>query len=195
MIRKLVPAFLALAAFLGGAAAGDMLKAPGPASAEGQDKAAEHSADQADAPGAGAAPAEAAAPAAHAPAAPPAAESAGHGGGGHGASAGSSPAWFKFPQQFFVPILHDGQLDSTMILSLSLEMPEGDRETVNAHELKLRDGLLRQLLIRANTGGFDGNFTAEPQLRALRAELLATAQGIVPAITGILIEDIARQER
>ena len=82
-----------------------------------------------------------------------------------------------------------------MILSLSLEMPEGERERVNAHELKLRDGLLRQLLIHANTGGFDGNFTAEPQLRALRAELLATAQGIVPAITGILIEDIARQER
>ena len=193
MIRKLVPAFLALAAFLGGAAAGDMLRAPGSGSApEGQDKAPAPQEGQTDRPGAEAGPEQAPT---QAPAAPPVTESAGHDRAGHGTDGDSSPAWFKFPQQFFVPILHDGQLDSTMILSLSLEMPEGERERVNAHELKLRDGLLRQLLIRANTGGFDGNFTAEPQLRALRAELLATAQGIVPAITGILIEDIARQER
>ena len=193
MIRKLVPAFLALAAFLGGAAAGDMLRAPGSGSAaEGQDKAPAPQEGQTDRPGAEAGPEQAPT---QVPAAPPVTESADHDRAGHGTDGDSSPAWFKFPQQFFVPILHDGQLDSTMILSLSLEMPEGERERVNAHELKLRDGLLRQLLIHANTGGFDDNFTAEPQLRALRAELLATAQGIVPAITGILIEDIARQER
>ena len=122
----------------------------------------------------------------------------GHGAdaGGHGgAGSGSGPAWFKFPQQFFVPVLHDGRLDSTMVLSLSVEMPGGATETVYAHELKLRDALLRQMLIHANTGGFDGNFTAEPQLRVLRQSLLGTAQGVVPEINDILIGDIARQER
>lgn len=104
-------------------------------------------------------------------------------------------AWFEFPQQFLVPVLHDGRLDSTMILSLSLEMPGTARETVHAHEIKLRDALLRQLLIHANTGGFDGNFTSEAHLRKLRADLTAVAQGVIPGITAVLIGDIGRQER
>ncbi|MFC0812128.1 hypothetical protein ACFHYO_08375, partial [Paracoccus panacisoli] len=132
----------------------------------------------------------------HEAAAPATAGGHGAAAGGHGgAGNGSAPAWFKFPQQFFVPVLHDGRLDSTMVLSLSVEMPGGATETVYAHELKLRDALLRQMLIHANTGGFDGNFTAEPQLRVLRQSLLGTAQGVVPEITDILIGDIARQER
>lgn len=128
----------------------------------------------------------------------PPAPAAGHGEspGGHGKTEGDSgTAWFKFPQQFFVPVIHDGRLDSTMILALSVEMPAAARETVYAHEIKLRDALLRQLLIHANTGGFDGNFTTEAQLRKLRETLTATAQGVLPEISGILIGDIARQER
>lgn len=202
MIRKLLPVLLALVAFLGGAAAGDMLggSKTGPGAADANEAShAEAGADPAET--AAPAPAhEAGAPAASAAAAPAhgAADKGGHGtgeGDGTGGDHTGGVAWFKFPQQFFVPVLHDGRLDSTMILSLSLETPQAALESVNAHELKLRDGLLRQLLIHANTGGFDGNFTAEPHLRALRAELMASAQAVVPEVTGILIEDIARQER
>lgn len=217
MIRKLLPILLILVAFLGGAAGGDLLHGRGESAA---DPGAEGAAAAAEAPadGAGGHAATAAAEAGeHAAAPAPAtggqgaeAPSGGHEAaappvtaGGHGADAGghggagngSGPAWFKFPQQFFVPVLHDGRLDSTMVLSLSVEMPGGATETVYAHELKLRDALLRQMLIHANTGGFDGNFTAEPQLRVLRQSLLGTAQGVVPEITDILIGDIARQER
>lgn len=173
MIRKLLPILLILVAFLGGAAGGDLLHGRGEAAAAdpgAEAAAAEAPADGADGHGA---------------------DAGRHGGAGNG----SAPAWFKFPQQFFVPVLHDGRLDSTMVLSLSVEMPGGATETVYAHELKLRDALLRQMLIHANTGGFDGNFTAEPQLRVLRQSLLGTAQGVVPEITDILIGDIARQER
>ena len=60
-----------------------------------------------------------------------------------------------------------------MVLSLSLEIPATAAETAYAHEIKLRDAMLRQLLIHANTGDFDGNFTAEPQLRTLRADLVS----------------------
>ena len=217
MIRKLLPILLILVAFLGGAAGGDLLHGRGEAAADpgakGAAAAAEAPADGADghaqtaaAEGGdhGAAPAPAAGghgaadpSGGHEAAAAPA-TAGGHGAdaGGHGgAGNGSGPAWFKFPQQFFVPVLHDGRLDSTMVLSLSVEMPGGATETVYAHELKLRDALLRQMLIHANTGGFDGNFTAEPQLRVLRQSLLGTAQGVVPEITDILIGDIARQER
>ena len=121
----------------------------------------------------------------------------GHG-GGHAASQGARTSgdttWFQFPQQFFVPVMRNGRLESTMVLSLSLEVPAGSAEIVYAHELKLRDAVLRQLLIHANTGGFDGNFTAEPQLRTLRADLARTAQATVPEVSAVLIGDIARQE-
>ena len=81
-----------------------------------------------------------------------------------------------------------------MVLSLSLEMPGAASETVYAHEIKLRDALLRQLLIHANTGGFDGNFTSDVHLSGLRTSLAKVAQEVVPEITGVLIGDIARQQ-
>lgn len=201
MLRKLLPILLSVVAFLGGAAAGDMLTAaPAAGQAEGEAES-----DATDAGGHGAAPAaeaaaaDHAAPAADAHAKPvaSASKSGDHGGGGHGGGSAdpAATAWFKFPAQFFVPILHDGRLDSTMVLTLSAEMPGAATETVYAHEIKLRDALLRQLLIHANSGGFDGNFTSEAHLRGLRTELAASAQAVVPDISAILIGDIARQER
>lgn len=202
MLRKLLPVLLSLVAFLGGAAAGEMLRrSPAESSAAAKVHArmadGRHEEERAppDAPHEG--PPNHAEPeaATHDTAE---AASGGHGGGtgGHAAS-GDIPsiAWFEFPQQFLIPILHDGRLDSTMILTLSVELPGAARETVHAHEIKLRDALLRQLLIQANTGGFDGNFTSEAQLRKLRADLTTAVQGVVPEITGVLIGDIARQER
>ena len=208
MIGKILKLLLPVLAFAGGAVGGDLLRGgPAPqaeaaAGAEGEaEAAAGHGAPAAEKPANGH---DAPAPAAPdtAPAAAggghgaPAAASGGHGGGDgdHGAG-GDAAAWFKFPQQFFVPVLHDGRLDSTMVLSLTLEMPQAVSERVYAHEHKLRDALLRQLLIQANTGGFDGNFTADAHLRALRAALLAAAQAVVPQIGDILIGDIARQDR
>lgn len=209
MLKKLLPVALSVIAFLGGAAGGEMLKrgAPAETTAEAPDDTAGGPKETA-APANGAhgatqeaidsethtGPEKEGAPAPHGAAT---ATPAGHeASGGHGAEADATgTAWFTFPQQFFVPILHDGRLDSTMILTLSAEMPGAASENVHAHEIKLRDALLRQLLIHANTGGFDGNFTAEAQLRKLREALSATAQGIVPEISGILIGDIARQER
>lgn len=206
MLRKLLPVLLSLAAFLGGAAGGEMLRRP-PA---GTGAAAEAAGEHAGGAGSGHEPGTATIPTSHGGAAGKAEHAAeahapgqGSPSADHGSSAGGqggsgevpATAWFEFPQQFLVPILHDGRLDSTMILTLSLEMPGPERETVHAHEIKLRDALLRQLLIHANTGGFDGNFTSEAQLRKLRAELATAVQDIVPGISDVLIGDIGRQER
>lgn len=207
MIRKLIPVILALLAFLGGAAAGDMLKGGGTEeAAHGEAADAGHGGSEAETAQDGhVEPAES--DAAHAAPAKDAAASSSsdghgkaesdHGAGGHGGAAADpdAAAWFKFPQQFFIPVLHGGQLDSTMVLSLSVEMPGAATEKVYAHEIKLRDALLRQLLIQANTGAFDGNFTSEPQLRKMRTALVGAAQEVVPEITDILVGDIARQER
>jgi len=186
MLKKLLPVLLSVLALVAGAVGGDLLRGTTAAGIAAPDPQAALPADEL--PGVEPIAAVNATPSPPAAAPPPPAEPG-------EADAAAATAWFKFPQQFFVPVLHGGHLDSTMILSLSVEMPETASEEVYAHEIKLRDALLRQLLIHANTGGFDGNFTTEAHLRKLRAELTATARAIVPRIGEILIGDIARQER
>lgn len=105
-----------------------------------------------------------------------------------------NPAWMGFANQFFVPVMRDGDMKSLMILTLTLETSEEALESLRKREHRLRDALLRQLLIQANTGAFDGNFTSEPYLRGLREALLEAARAAGGEdITAVLIEDIARQ--
>ena len=83
-----------------------------------------------------------------------------------------------------------------MVLSLTVEMPASARSRIEAQEHRLRDALLNALLIEANTGGFDGNFTADPAQQRLRASLLAAGQAAAGNdVQRILIEDIGRQEQ
>lgn len=174
LLRVVLPLLLLAGALLGGAAAGDLLRRPASAGA-------------ADGGAASAAGDEAHAAAAPAPVPEP------DGGGAHG---GGDLAYLKFPQQFFVPIVRSGTLQAVMILALSLEMPADAEEAVVRQEHRLRDALLRSLLIHANSGGFDGNFTAEARLELLRETLLATARKVAgPEIGAVLIGDIARQEQ
>ncbi|RNF35416.1 hypothetical protein A7A09_006010 [Paracoccus methylarcula] len=113
---------------------------------------------------------------------------------GHGKSGKGGPAWFSFSSQFFVPLVREGDSGGIMILTLSLETTAAELEEISGQEHRLRDILLRRLLIVANTGGFDGNFTTEGRIRGLRKQLLEAAQASVgPKVSGVLIEDIARQ--
>lgn len=170
-MKRLLILFIPLLAFALGAMGGDMLhgaragdKTPAETVFEGSDQPAEEHGGDA-------------------------------GAGGHGDSAGAASLdWFKFPNQFFVPILRNGSTTAVMILSLGIEMPASSRSDIEAQEHRLRDALLGALMIEANTGAFDGNFTAEPAMQRLRANLLAAAQNAAgPKISRILIEDIGRQ--
>lgn len=100
------------------------------------------------------------------------------------------------PEQFFVPIVRNGSLRSVMVLSLGLEVVEARLEAVRGREFQLRDAMLRALMIHANTGGFDGNFTAEPRLDLLGTILLEAAQRVSGEdVRRVLVGDIARQEQ
>lgn len=100
------------------------------------------------------------------------------------------------PEQFFVPIVRNGSLRAVMVLSLGLEVVESGVEPLHAREFQLRDALLRALMIHANTGGFDGNFTAEPRLHLLGETLLEAARKVGGEdVRAVLIGDIARQEQ
>ena len=104
-------------------------------------------------------------------------------------------AFFRFPSQFFVPVMHGDRLDGMMVLTLTVEMPADQQEAIFQQEFRLRDAFLRTLLIQANTGGFDGNYTIEPRMRRLRDALMKTAADITGGIVkDVLIEDIARQD-
>lgn len=119
-------------------------------------------------------------------------------GSDHGAAAAGHADldWFRFPSQFFVPIIRNGRPTAIMVLTLSVEMPASARPRIEAQENRLRDALLAALMVEANTGGFDGNFTTETSLQRLRNSLLAAGQRAGGAdVTRILIEDIGQQEQ
>ena len=194
-MKRILVIGLAVLAFLGGAIGGSLLAkgpshpdegTPAPASAEAQ--------PDGHAPAPEGAAAEPAGEGAKAQRGHAAAE---HGSGGEGEGAADDGLdWYHFPDQFFVPILRNGTTTAVMVLSLTLEMPPIVRPVVESREHRLRDALLNALLVEANTGGFDGNFTSEASLSRLRAALLAAARSAAdPRISNVLIEDIARQDQ
>lgn len=179
-MRTMVIAFFAALAFLGGAVGGEMLR-------KGDDKgspevaATQEPEDTAHDDAGG-----------HAASAP----AAGRHEAKTPAAGGADADWFRFPNQFFVPIMRGGSTTAVMVLSLTLEMTAGAAPRISEQEHRLRDALLNALMIEANTGGFDGNFTAEASLSRVRASLLRAARKAGgEEIAGVLIEDIARQDQ
>lgn len=103
--------------------------------------------------------------------------------------------YVKLSNQFVVPVVEAGRVASLVILSLSVEVPAGNSDTIFSREPKLRDVFLQVLFEHANAGGFRGTFTdiaAMGTLRRALKEAAVTALG--PMISDVLIVDIARQD-
>lgn len=106
----------------------------------------------------------------------------------------TEPGWFTFPTQFFIPLVRQGDMSAIMILTLVIETDATQVAALEQQEHRLRDALLRQLMIHANTGGFDGNYTLDRNLETLREGLLKAAQSASQTpIRAVLIQDLARQ--
>ena len=172
MVKKILLILLPVLAFLGGSSAGAMFRGGSTAT---ETSTQDHDAQQAEADISGG----------HAAPADP----------GHDEEGDGTVGWFRFPSQFFVPVVRNGGTEYVMIMTVTLEIPKSAQAEVEALEHRLRDALLRQLIIHANTGGFDGNFTSDAQLRKLRDGILTAAQSVAhDNILSVLIEDIARKE-
>lgn len=103
--------------------------------------------------------------------------------------------YVKLPSQFVVPLMESGRVGALVVLSLSVEVPLGQTDSVHAREPKLRDEFLRVLFDHANTGGFRGTFTDASNLVALRRALLEAARKVMgDVLTDVLITDIVRQD-
>ncbi len=185
-MRRLVPIILALAGLAGGVAAGLALR-PGSA---GADAAA--GADAVEGEGSAGAD-DAAATTAQVDAQ-----------GGSGAAAAhreddadgtDGPEFVKLNNQFVVPVVREGLVRSLVVLSISLEVAPGTRETVFATEPKLRDAFLRVLFDHATAGGFDGAFTSPTNLRTLRMSLSEAAHAVLGSrVSDVLITEMVRQD-
>lgn len=104
--------------------------------------------------------------------------------------------YVKLSNQFVVPIVKDEVVKALVVLSLSLEVPAGNKDAVFRREPKLRDSFLQVLFDHANVGGFDGAFTSAANLSVLRAALREVGQKdmSVEVIRDVLILEIARQD-
>lgn len=103
--------------------------------------------------------------------------------------------YVKLPSQFVIPLMEGGRVGALVVLSLSLEVPAGQAETVHAREPRLRDEFLRVLFDHANSGGFRGTFTDSANLVVLRRALLeAGRKALGDTVTDVLITDLVRQD-
>lgn len=103
--------------------------------------------------------------------------------------------YVKLNNQFIVPVVKDGKVDSLVVLSLNIEVTAGTREQVFNREPKIRDALLSTLFDHANMGGFDGAFTQSSVMNSLRRALVRSAQSVIgDAAKDVLVIDIVRQD-
>lgn len=103
--------------------------------------------------------------------------------------------YIRLNSQFVIPVVVSGRVKSLVAMSLSLEVKKASGDLIFAREPKLRDVFLRVLFDHANSGGFDGEFTASGNLAALRRALVEAGRQVIGAsLNDVLITDIARQD-
>ncbi|QFT58370.1 Flagellar basal body-associated protein FliL [Sulfitobacter sp. THAF37] len=104
--------------------------------------------------------------------------------------------YVKLNNQFVVPVVQDKQVAALVVMSLSVEVPEGNKDAVFRREPKLRDVFLQVLFDHANIGGFNGAFTDGNNLAVLRSALRDVAQKALgkETVKDVLILEIARQD-
>lgn len=167
-MKLLVPLALGLAGLGGGLAAGHFLRPPSPEAAAAQTAA---------------------------PPADPAAEAAALAGAPPPFDPAAKRDYVKLDRQFVVPVVSDRTVGALMILTLSVEVEEGLGAEVIGREPKLRDMFLRVMFRHAQSGGFDGAFTAGPAMRDLRGALVEAARSVIgPGVHDVLVTDILRQD-
>ena len=104
--------------------------------------------------------------------------------------------YVKLNNQFVVPVVRNGRVAALVVMSLSLEVGAGGREIVYTREPRIRDALLTVLFEHANSGGFDGAFTASRKMNTLRRSLTEATRSVLETdlVANVLIIDIVRQD-
>lgn len=103
--------------------------------------------------------------------------------------------YVKMNNQFIVPVVLKEKVNALVVLSLSIEIAQGQSQLVYDREPKLRDAFLQVLFNHANMGGFHGSFTETANMNILRRSLRDVGQAVLgEVISDVLITDLARQD-
>ena len=104
--------------------------------------------------------------------------------------------YIKLKNQFVIPIVADDRIASMVVMTLSVEVPEGRGQAVYDIEPKIRDVFLRVLFDFATVGRFNGAFASNENLDVVRNGLQEAAVKEFGAdlISDVLIFEIARQD-
>jgi hypothetical protein len=116
------------------------------------------------------------------------------------AEVGEAPAevsYVPIEKPFVVPIFAGERTVAMVVLSLSVATEGGKgASAVEALEPRLRDSFLKVMFRHANSGGFDGSYTAGRKIEDLKSALLGAAREVVhdAPVDEVLITEIARQD-
>jgi len=110
--------------------------------------------------------------------------------------ASSELAYVAMDKPFVVPVFAGDKITAMVVVSLSVETDLEGAPSVEAVKPRLRDGFLKVMFRHANSGGFDGSFTAGRKMEDLKSALLQTAREVMTAtpVEEVLITEIARQD-
>ena len=103
--------------------------------------------------------------------------------------------YVRFSNQFVIPVVRTDNIQSLVVMSLTMEVDVGTNEEIFSLEPKLRDAMLRVLFEHANAGGFDGQYTSSLAMDTLRRALGEAARSVAgPIVQNVLVVDIIRQD-
>lgn len=109
-------------------------------------------------------------------------------------SAGDS-AYYKFSREFVVPIMRGGQVESLVILHISLETDAETSAVLFSEEPKLRDNIMTTLIELSNDGRTLIELTNVNNYETIRAMILMNLKdSISDGIRNVLIVDVAKQD-
>ena len=101
----------------------------------------------------------------------------------------------RLSEQFIIPVLDQGRVAAMMVISLTLDVTDGNAQRVTEEEPRLRNAFLQVMFDHANQGGFGGMFTSSSNMTALRTALREGAQVILgPIVHEVLITEMSRRD-
>ncbi|MGJ8562371.1 MAG: hypothetical protein ACSHXY_02355 [Alphaproteobacteria bacterium] len=114
---------------------------------------------------------------------------------GHGSDSGSV-TYLKFKRQFVVPVMDKNKIEALVIMNLNLELNDDAPDNAYSLEPKLRDAIMRELLVLSSDDIFGANLTSAESYQTLRSTLLRASKAVISeGVEDILILDIARQDQ
>jgi len=114
---------------------------------------------------------------------------------GYGGGSSSDSAYYKFSREFVVPIMRGGQVESLVILHISLETDQSTSDDLFSEEPKLRDNIMTTLIELSNDGRTLIELTDLSNYETMRSMILMNLQtSISDRIKNVLIVDVAKQD-